>query len=126
LRGSAGSFATFAAMRRASSRVSSLAADRRPTSEPIRTMHKSWKPSECDESGLHRLVGDFVSEDLFIGLIKVFVAIVHRVGPFVRAELLLAGKEINVTQFLPGAVRVKVSEVIGWLTEFVLNGDGPE
>ena len=44
-------------------------------------MHKSWKPSECDEGGLHRFVGDFVSEDLFIGLIKVVVAIVHRMGP---------------------------------------------
>ena len=31
-------------------------------------MHKSWKPSECDaSSGLHRLIGDFVSENhLFI------------------------------------------------------------
>jgi hypothetical protein len=27
-------------------------------------MRKSWKPSDCDESGgLYRFVGDFVSED---------------------------------------------------------------
>ena len=34
------------------------------TSEAISTIHKSWKPSECDDSsGLQRLVGDFVYED---------------------------------------------------------------
>jgi len=40
------------------------------TSEAISTIHKSWKPSECDErSGLQRFVGDFVYEDhLFIDL----------------------------------------------------------
>ena len=39
------------------------------TTEAI-SMRKSWKPSECDQtSSLHRLVGDFVSEDhLFIDL----------------------------------------------------------
>jgi hypothetical protein len=26
-------------------------------------MRKSWKPSDCDEGSLQRLVGDFVSED---------------------------------------------------------------
>jgi len=40
------------------------------TTEAISTIHKSWKPSECDQrSGLQRLVGDFVYEDhLFIDL----------------------------------------------------------
>ena len=34
------------------------------TTEAISTIHKSWKPSECDQrSGLQRLVGDFVYED---------------------------------------------------------------
>ena len=40
------------------------------TSEAMSTIHKSWKPSECNaSSGFHRLVGDFVYEDhLFINL----------------------------------------------------------
>ena len=47
------------------------------TTEAI-SMRKSWKPSECDQTGsLHRLVGDFASEDhLFIDLM-----INHRVRP---------------------------------------------
>ncbi len=40
---------------------------------------KSWKPSGRDgSSSLYCLIGDFVSQEIaFVGLIKVFVAIVH-------------------------------------------------
>jgi hypothetical protein len=40
---------------------------------------KSWKPSRRDgSSSLYCLIGDFVSQGIaFVGLIKVFVAIVH-------------------------------------------------
>jgi len=70
-----------AAIRRASSLLSTLAADRRPrrTSEAISAVQKSWKPSPRDGSSLYRLVGNVVSQErVFVSLI--FVAIVHRVG----------------------------------------------
>jgi hypothetical protein len=40
---------------------------------------KSWKPSRRDaSSGLYCLIADFVCQEIaFVGLIKVFVAIVH-------------------------------------------------
>ena len=40
---------------------------------------KSWKPSRRDgSSSLYCLIGDCVSQEIaFVGLIKVFVAIVH-------------------------------------------------
>jgi hypothetical protein len=67
-------------------------------------MRKSWKPSECDQtSSLHRLVGDFVSEDhLFIDLM-----INHRVRSLDPRSLLavaVAHGEAGV-QFLDGRGR---------------------
>jgi hypothetical protein len=79
---SSGSLAIFTAIRRASSLVSSLAAELRPrrTSEAISAISKSWKSSPREGSSLYRLVGDFVSEDylLVVSLVKVFVAIAHQ------------------------------------------------
>src|SRR6516165_5378626 len=65
------------------------------TTEAI-SMRKSWKPSECDQtSSLHRLVGDFVSEDhLFIDLM-----INHRVRSLDPRSLLavaVAHDEVGV------------------------------
>jgi hypothetical protein len=76
----------FAAPRLASSSLSNFAADRRRTSETISTIHKGWKPSRRNGSSLYRLVGDFVSEDLFVSLAKVLVAIVHGVHSKLRAS----------------------------------------
>jgi hypothetical protein len=50
LRTSSGSLAMFAAIRRASSLLSSFAAGVRRTSEAISIMHKSWKPLRRDGS----------------------------------------------------------------------------
>jgi hypothetical protein len=57
------------AIPRAPSLLSNFAADYRRASEAISIMHKSWKPSRRDGSGLYRLVGDFVSEDLLVSLV---------------------------------------------------------
>jgi hypothetical protein len=69
----------FAAIRRASSLLSNLAAERRPRRAPeaMSAVPKSRKPSRPDgSSGLYCLIGDFVSQEIaFVSLIKVFVAI---------------------------------------------------
>jgi hypothetical protein len=71
----------FAAILRASSLLSNLAAERRPRRAPeaMSAIPKSWKPSRRDgSSSLYCLIGDFVSQEIaFVRLIKVFVAIVH-------------------------------------------------
>jgi hypothetical protein len=71
----------FAAIRRVSSSLSNLVAERRPrrAAKAMSAIPKSWKPSRRDaSSSLYCLIGDFVSQEIaFVGLIKVFVAIVH-------------------------------------------------
>jgi len=66
---------------RASSFVSSLAADRRPRRAPeaISAVPKSWEPSPRHGGSLYCLVGHSpVQEIPFVSLIKLFAAIVHR------------------------------------------------
>jgi hypothetical protein len=85
------SFAIFTAIRRDSSRVNSLAADRRPgrTTEAISAIQKSWKSSPRDGSSLYRVVGNVVSQGSVVGNVVsqgsvvvslILVAIVHRIG----------------------------------------------
>jgi hypothetical protein len=73
-----------AAIRRASSLLSNLAAERRPRRAPeaMSAILKSWKPSRRDGiSSLYCLIGDFVSQEIaFVRLINVFLVIVHHGG----------------------------------------------
>src|SRR5262252_1061965 len=80
-RNSPGSLAMLAVILRASSFVSSLAADRRPRRAPeaISAVPKSWEPSPRHGGSLYCLVGHSpVQEIPFVSLIKLFAAIVHR------------------------------------------------
>ncbi len=83
-RTSPGSLAILLAILRASSSLSNLVAERRPrrAAKAMSAIPKSWKPSRRDgSSSLYCLIGDFVTQEIaFVGLIKVFVAIVHHGG----------------------------------------------
>jgi hypothetical protein len=72
-----------AAILRASSLLSNLAAERRPRRAPeaVSAIPKSWKPSRRDgSSSLYCLVGDFVCQEIAFVSLSVLVSIVHHWG----------------------------------------------
>ncbi len=107
-RSRSGSLAIFAAILRASSLLSNLAADRRPRRAPeaMTAIPKSWKPSRRDgSSSLYCLIGDFVSQEIaFVRLIRVIVAIVHHGG----------------VQFLDGPRRREAARHLFWSRAYTL------